>query len=75
MDHVQTQWFNYFEATVNDVFTYMIHRLQLGRSETHTLRTLGLRSLNHDMSLIEANKMRTLASAKQGLYYELVEMT
>ena len=75
MEHVHIQCFNYFDATVNDVFTYMVHRLQLGRSETHTLRTLGLRVLDHDMRLIEANKMRSLVSAKQGLYYELVEMT
>lgn len=73
MDHVRVQHFNYFHATIADVFTYMIDRLQLATSDGRTLRTLGMRRINdHGASLAEANKMRSLASAKQGLYYELV---
>ena len=73
MDSVHVQNFNYFAATVKDVFTYMIDRLNLGTSDTHILCTLGMRRIeDNNVLLVEANKMRRLASAKQGLYYELV---
>ena len=64
-DDVEMQMFNYYHADLDDVFTYFISRLELGRPETHYLRTSVGRTLCDSYpSLLEANKRRDIASTQ-----------
>ncbi|OUT56031.1 MAG: hypothetical protein CBB71_18705 [Rhodopirellula sp. TMED11] len=76
-DDSEAQHFNYYHATLRDVFHYMIERLDMGSADTHFLRTLAGRTLfDLDQTLYASNRGRSrqTVSIRGGLFFELCLM-
>ena len=68
------QLFNYYHATLHDVFELMIERLGVGAAATHVLRSSGCRELpDLRQTLYEANRQRSIEDVCKhgGLYLEI----
>ena len=70
----EEQLFNYYVATLRDVFEFMIEYRGMGAAATHVLRTVvGRELLGLDQTLHQANKWRCIDDVREqeGLFLEL----